>query len=255
MKFATLVVRGISSFIDGVVTIIVIIILLYGLWGIYEEMVPLFMSTLSHDVYHYKPESNDGEGDNSSLDELINEYPDICSWLEIFDTRIDYPVVHSTDNEKYLYTTLEGAFSKAGSIFMDYRNDSLYTDTYSLLYGHHVIDGIMFSDVLKFLEEDYFNTHEWGKLWLPENTFNIHLFAVLQADGYDPNYFNPTLYGEDETRMLYNKIMEKAVHSRDFQFGPDDRIIGLSTCTDTITNGRVILYGFLEEIEYELKTD
>ena len=252
MKFATLAIRGISSFIDGVVTIIIIIILLYGLWGIYGELVPIFQATVPNGVYHYKPDDNE-TGEINRFEELIEKYPDICSWLEIFDTRIDYPVVHSTDNEKYLYTTIEGAFSKAGTIFMDYRNNSMYTDTYSLLYGHHVIDGIMFSDVLKFLEEDYFNEHEWGKLWLPENTFNIHLFAVLQADGYDPDYFNPTLYGEEDTKELYNMIMDKAVHSRDFEFGPDDRIIGLSTCTDTITNGRVILYGFLEEIEYELK--
>jgi len=258
MKFATKFVKALDNFIDGIVTIVIIIILLLALWGLWDELAPVRDATITDEISHYKPQETiivetSGGVINQSLSDMIDEYPNVVSWLQVYDTNIDYPVVQGANNEAYIYTAINGEDSRSGSIFLDYRNNTLYEDTYSLLYGHHLIDGLMFSDVIKFGEEEYFNNHEWGKLWLEEHTYDIHIFACCTADGYDETFFNPTIYGDSSTMILHDIIKDNSVHFRDIDVHEGDRIIGFSTCTDIVTNGRVIVYGTLHEIEYEIK--
>lgn len=166
--------------------------------------------------------------------------------------------VQGDDNEEYVYKNIQSAYARSGAIFLDYRNNKLYTDPYSLLYGHHVIDGLMFSDVVLFGEEEYFNNHKWGRLWLPENTFDIELFGCITANGWDEDIFNPNKYDDYGTLHLVSLIKEHSVQWREMSeltapITDSDRIIGFSTCTDMMTDGRVILYGVLRDAEFEIK--
>ena len=64
---------------------------------------------------------------------------DVVGWITIFDTHISYPVVQGKDNQEYLNKDVFGKFSFSGSIFLDYRNACDFTDSYSIIYGHHMV--------------------------------------------------------------------------------------------------------------------
>lgn len=81
---------------------------------------------------------------------------DVVGWITIFDTHISYPVVQGKDNQEYLNKDVFGKFSFSGSIFLDYRNACDFTDSYSIIYGHHMEYGAMFGDVVEFKNDDYF---------------------------------------------------------------------------------------------------
>ncbi|MBR1845920.1 MAG: class B sortase, partial [Oscillospiraceae bacterium] len=58
-------------------------------------------------------------------------------------------------NGKYLNTDPYGEYSLSGSIFLDSRNAGDFSDSYSLVYGHHMADGMMFGALDAFFDEGY----------------------------------------------------------------------------------------------------
>jgi sortase B len=81
-----------------------------------------------------KQEEQTNGVDFTSL-ERIN--PDVVGWLAVEGTEIDYPVVQGKDNDFYLRHLFTGERNKLGSIFMNYRNHSNFSDKNTIIYGHH----------------------------------------------------------------------------------------------------------------------
>lgn len=70
--------------------------------------------------------------------------PDVCGWLTLDHTKIDYPVVQGTDNFEYLEKDVLGNPSVAGSIFLDAKSDRNFHDFYTVIMGHHMQGRKMF---------------------------------------------------------------------------------------------------------------
>ena len=90
------------------------------------------------------------------FDELKEKNPDIVAWIRSDDpesTGIDYPVLYSGDNEKYLRRDLYGEEHIAGSIFLEGLNRPDFTDYYTIIYGHNMNDGSMFGGLKKYKEK------------------------------------------------------------------------------------------------------
>ena len=112
--------------------------------------------------------------------EEINE--DCVAWIYIEDTAINYPVVQGSDNSYYLKHLIDGKWNSAGCIFLDSRVDSDISDRHSIIYGHHMKDGTMFSGLTKYKKQDYYEAHPAGLLITPEQTYRIEFFpAMLSA--------------------------------------------------------------------------
>ena len=92
----------------------------------------------------------------------INE--DCVAWIYIEDTAINYPVVQGSDNSFYLKHLIDGKWNSAGCIFLDFRVDSNISDRHSIIYGHHMKDGTMFSGLTKYKKQDYYEAHPEGLL-------------------------------------------------------------------------------------------
>ena len=56
-----------------------------------------------------------------AFEKLTAEYPDTVGWLYCEGTPINYPVVQSKDNLRYLRRLPDGRYNAAGSLFADYR--------------------------------------------------------------------------------------------------------------------------------------
>ena len=199
----------------------------------------------SNDLLKYQPT---GDGPNSiTLGELMKLNKDVVGWIKIFDTHISYPVVQGKDNQEYLNKDVFGKFSFSGSIFLDYRNACDFTDSYSIIYGHHMEYGAMFGDVVEFKNDDYFQEHKTGALFLLDDTYKITLFACVETQEFNNKIYNPTVQGKDNLDTLLKYIKDEAVQYRDIPLNHDDKIIGISTCAEAGTNERVVLFGRLDK--------
>src|SRR5699024_10202789 len=91
------------------------------------------------------------ETDPPEFHALQEENQDVVGWIKIDDTKIDYPILHSADNQEYLTEDFNRKESDGGSIFMDYRNDIDALGQNTIVYGHRMKDGSMFQHLTKLL--------------------------------------------------------------------------------------------------------
>lgn len=80
--------------------------------------------------------------------------PDFVGVIYVPVLDIKYPIVKADDNEEYLHKTFEGKNVFSGCIFMDYRNNEDFNDTFTFVYGHNMKDGSMFGNLKRFYRED-----------------------------------------------------------------------------------------------------
>lgn len=230
---------------------LILLMLLYGGYSLWDTAMVYSGAFLSGELLAFKPASDDPNS-NPTLTELQEINPDVRAWLTVYETNIDYPVVQGETDWDYINTDIYGEFALSGSIFLDSRNSPDFSDAYNIVYGHHMDNGGMFGDVVEFVNEDYFQAHPTGRLYLPQATYDITLFACVQTDAYDSMIYNPTPSDKDVGRLLAY-IQDNAVQSRDIGVKESDQIIGLSTCAEAQTNGRVVIFGRLDRVSQAAK--
>ena len=106
-------------------------------------------------------------------------------------------------------------------------------------------------EVIDFLEEDYFNRHPTGILFLPDKTYAVSFFASLETNAYESKIASVNKERADMPSLL-SYVADQAKQYRDLSpaVSIDDRIIALITCENAITDGRAVLIGRLNEIDY-----
>ena len=243
MEIAAQAARVGNRILNIIVGILTLILFLYGAYCLWDTYVTARGAFISDDLLEYKPIP--GQEENPTLDELMAINPDVVGWLAVDDTHIDYPVVQGEDDMEYINKDVYGQFALSGSIFLSCVNSRDFTDPYSLVYGHHMANGAMFGDIIEFADPAYFEAHTTGTLYLPEQTIPITLFACVETSASDPVVYNPQAQEKDVSGLL-SYLKENAVQYREIGVQSDDRIIGLSTCAEAETNGRVIVFGRLE---------
>jgi sortase B len=239
--------RGGDHLLNAVIAMLLSVAILYGGFGVWDTFRIYEDARLDSELLQYKPTlSADGEDAPNptltTMQQQVNE--DVCGWITVDDTKIDYPVVQGENNLSYLNWDVNKKFSLSGSIFLDYRNARDFSDRFSLIYGHHMEGNVMFGQLPDFLDATFFQNHTTGNLFTPEHTFSIMWFACLETDAYDSAIFNPTAYTDEasiETLLTY--LRENATQYRDIGVTGADQIVALSTCADTTTDGRVVLLG------------
>ena len=151
---------------------------------------------------------------------------------------------------EYINKDVYGEFSLSGSIFLSCMNKKDFSDNYNLVYGHHMANGGMFGDVVSFTEKSCFDKHKTGELYLPDKTMHIDLFACMKTSASDSKVYNPQNISKtsESFKSFLDYVREAAICYRDSGRQDTGQIIGLSTCSEAVTNGRVILFGRLSEI-------
>ena len=246
METARRLIRTADKLINFLVGLVLILILLYAGYALWDAYMVYAKSDVSSEIMYYKPSGDDAS--NPTLPELqaINE--DVCAWLTIDDTNIDYPVLRGKTNTDYLNQNIYHEYALGGSIFLDCHNSKDFSDKYSLIYGHHMDGGAMFGDLADFSEKAYFDEHATGWLYLPGRTYRLQFYAFLSVDAYATPMFNVELDGE-EYEALITYIQTEATYTRDVDVTANDSILALSTCSSATTNGRSILVAKMEEYE------
>lgn len=254
------IVKAGNKLLEVLAALLIVLLLLYGGYSLWDTWQVNHRAFAGEEIMKYKP-TGDTDG-NPSLSELQQMNPDVCAWLTVDGTHIDYPVVQGKTNLEYLNKDIYGEFALSGSIFLDNRNNRDFTDSYSLLYGHHMENGAMFGDVTKFREKDYFEKHRTGTLYLSDGAEVIQWFACVETDAYDSVIYNPENYGQENQSELLEYIQthaaqyeepdvlsksKKSEDLNDSEIGSQWKILGLSTCLEDQTNGRAILFGIVEQ--------
>ena len=238
------VIRGMNGILDYGLLLLLLLGLVYGCYALWDSQ-NLAEEATSEQYAIYKPQE-----DTLGFQELQSMNSDVIAWITVYDTPIDYPVVQGKDDMEYINKDVYGEFSLSGSIFLSCMNKKDFSDNYNLVYGHHMANGGMFGDVVSFTEKSYFDKHKTGELYLPDKTMHIDLFACMKTSASDSKVYNPQNISKtsESFKSFLDYVREAAICYRDSGRQDTGQIIGLSTCSEAVTNGRVILFGRLSEI-------
>ena len=112
-----------------------------------------------------------------NIPKLIAANTDCIGWLSIDGTNISYPVMHTpSDPQKYLRQNFYGKYSQSGVPFLDSRCSMNGGNL--IIYGHNMKNGTMFSDLKKYLNTDFLNSHRTVRL---ETADGVFLFTVSEV--------------------------------------------------------------------------
>lgn len=249
MQIAVRIARIGNKILSFIVIVFILLMFSYGGYSLWDTAMLYKNAYVSDELLEFKPSLD--EPDALTLSELIKINSDVCGWLTIDDTHIDYPIVQGEDDMEYINKDVYGNFALSGSIFMDSDNAPDFSDSYTLIYGHHMENGAMFGDVAEFVDTTYFETHQTGTLFTKNGeVYEIAIFACVKTDAYDVMIYYPTYHEQGNIQNLLEHIKEKSVSYRPINVQFSDSIIGLSTCDESSTNGRVVLFGKLTKNKY-----
>lgn len=201
-------------------------------------------------------EVNQEKNNNAKIEnfkELKKLYSNIVAWIEIENTTINYPIMQSNDNDYYLYRNYKNEYSRYGSIFLDYKYDFSKDSQNFLIYGHNNNDEMMFNELLKYQEKEYFEAHPSINLITENDITNYKIVSVFKSQVYSQDatnvfkYYNYVDLSNEDTFTNYITNVKKAsIYDIDIEPQLGDDIITLSTCEYSKPNGRFVIVGISE---------
>lgn len=182
---------------------------------------------------------------------LKSENPDIYAWIHIPNTEVNLPVLQSVENDNfYLDHNRNKEYAIEGAIYSQMSNDTDFSDPVTVLYGHNLVNGSMFSTLHYFENEDFFNANDTMYIYTPGHVLTYRIISAYLYD--DRHILNSYDFKSPSVLQSYFDSVTHPdsllVNTRpDTKLSIDDKIVQLSTCmSDTNhTNSRYIVTGVL----------
>ena len=182
------------------------------------------------------------------LEKLKKQNNDIVGWLEIPNTKINYPVLQTTDNEYYMTHTYKKEYSKDGSIFLDKDYNWDVPSSNLLIYGHNNKNGNMFQELLKYEDESYYKEHPTIKFTTVNEDCTYEIIAVFKSRVYyksEKNVFRYYYFINAENEEEYNNYVEESKKASLYDTGKTaeygEQLLTLSTCEYSQEDGRFVI--------------
>ena len=179
---------------------------------------------------------------------LQQENPDIVGWIEIENTKINYPVLQGTDNDYYLNHNYKKQKTQKGSIFLnkDYNWDIPSSNLQ--IYGHNMKNGEMFQDLLKYKSESYYKEHPTIRFTTAKEDAIYEIISVFPSRVYyqtEKNVFRYYYFIHAETKEEYDDFVENAKKASLYEIEETaeygDQLMTLSTCAYHTEDGRFVV--------------
>ena len=176
---------------------------------------------------------------------------DLVGWISIPGTRIDYPVMQTKDTPNfYLKHAFDKSYSSYGVPYMQENCDVGISDNL-VLYGHHMNNGSMFSDLCKYESEDFYREHKTIRFDTLDSFGEYEVIAAFKTVAYSEEGFKYYHFvraeQEEDFDEFIAKCKELALYDTGVTAEYGDQLITLSTCEYSRTNGRMVVVARLLE--------
>ncbi len=170
---------------------------------------------------------------NVAFDELKKKNDEVVGYIDVLGTKIQYPILQTTDNKFYLNHSYDKSYNSVGWVFMDYRNDAYTFGKNTIIYGHSRKDGTMFSSLKNLLNKGYYNDKSKHLIKMSNEKENTiwQVFSVYKIK--EESYYITTVFKKDSLFTNFiDTIKNRSIYDFNTYVGNDDNILTLSTCYD-----------------------
>lgn len=200
----------------------------------------------------FTPDGDDGStalpGMIVDWDALLAVNPDTVGWVYVPGTPINYPIVHSHDNDEYLYVNFNGEYGNGlqptyGTPFLMAQNAGDFSDAANIVQAHDMENGTMFAEIPKLGNDEAFNAHRTAYVLTPRRNYRLQSMALVECAANDP-IVRTSFNGRDDFAGYLEGLLSRSIVAAD-PAGPAVEDIGkavlLSTCTADGTDRRSLL--------------
>lgn len=191
---------------------------------------------------------------NLNLEDYIKLNSDTVAWLYVPGTLINYPVMQKTtkaDKFYYLDKDANKQYSKAGSLFADYRNvitGSSKSDNV-IIYGHNMANGSYFGTLNNYKSLSFYKQNPIVKYNTTEKKSNYVVVACFYANTIasqdNGNIFYYQLAQKFSTQTEFNtwknEVLKRSEYTSAIDFTKSDKYLTLSTCASVYPEGRWVV--------------
>ena len=209
-------------------------------WSRYRQSEQLYrnLRAESRDTASAGPGENSGgnRAFQKDFSSLQAGSPDTVAWITGEDTPIDYPVMHTDNNEYYLSHLYSGEENRYGTLFADCRN--------TVIYGHNMKKDAMFGSLMGYKEQAYYEEHPTMTLYTPDGDYTIELLSGTLESG-DREFVRFRFESEEDFTGYIQSLQSRSTFSSHGTAVPGDRLVSLCTCTYKQNNARYLVVGRL----------
>lgn len=201
----------------------------------YEGLVPVVDPATGETVYML-PE----------FAELYTLNRDIVGWMTLEGTNLNYPVMHRPEDvDYYLERDFYGEHSYRGCFYLQ---EICSLDPHSdnvTIYGHNMSDGTMMAALHKYKKQSFWEEHKTITLNTLTEYRQYEVVAVFRTSvSVDTGFlYNRFVDASDpeEFEAYIEKCKSIAYYDTGVEAHYGDKLITLSTCDRSITNGRLVV--------------
>lgn len=209
-------------------------------WVIYnKKSANLIQEVIEQNFTEEIPDTQGQVTNPVNFEELKKTNEDVVAWIRIADTTVNYPIVQSEDNEYYLQRDFNKKYSTCGWIFMNFKNNSNFSDRNTTIFGHNIKSGLMFKDLLKIYRNELGNN---VIIEIYTETEKME-FAVYSSYMIEPEEYATQVLTTDEQEEEYiSEILKRSSITYNIVPTKKDKLITLSTCDNSGKN-RILIHG------------
>lgn len=182
------------------------------------------------------------------IQELKKQNNDIVGWLEIERTNINYPVLQGIDNDYYLTHNYKNEEVAGGSIFLDKDYSFIRPSDNLLIYGHRNKYGLMFEDLIKYEDENFYKEHSTIRFTTILDDSEYEIISVFKSRVYYKNeedvfryYYFVNADTKEEYEEYVDNCKKSSIYDIDISAEYGEQLLTLSTCDYTQENGRFVV--------------
>lgn len=192
--------------------------------------------------------------DNTDTPDILEEYANVyelnkslVGWIKIENTKIDYPVMQTKNNDYYLDHNFDQEKDNNGSIFID-KDCSIWPRSQNLIiYGHNMKSGKMFGSLKNYKNQDYCIEHPYIQF---DSLYEKGIYQVMyvfpevvheKAEVTFKYYEFINANSEVEYNSYMNEMASMSLYDTGVYSQYGDALITLSTCDYTKDSERFVI--------------
>ncbi len=180
------------------------------------------------------------------FEELSKKNNQTVGWIQVNNTKINYPVVQAGDNGFYLNHDFNQKKNSMGWIYMDYRNSNKNLDSNTIIYGHNINGGIMFGGLVNALYPSWYNKDVNRIITFNTPTANMkwQIFSIYKIKT-TTDYLESEFENDESYQNFINLIKGRSIKDFGIDVTTNDKILTLSTCANNIS--KIVIHAKLVE--------